>query len=452
MRRILLVLLAFSLSSMGLAQCPELLGVAAEPVQPDTALSPETLFGDPICLLRETQTFVGNDSGIGLFRLVDRLADMLFVLFTGVALANLAARRSLELAIWFLAKLFLVGMVLGLHIEVRDLAKETWYRTYEFSDTIWQMEDGVADQLKTAIDDAQVLLPTTFGLMGIVKTGGRKLYVRTASEGIESQAGRRARRMLNWAPTLLNIMLYTFLPVIFIYGALIYLSGVQMLLFLVFWKFAVAFLMLPGGGLGIMRRISALYLAALLKVLWLPFMFGILIDLILRQPLRRFSTHLQAGIGSVNDAVADLNARMPQNFADSLSPKQWQAWLESIPATVMDSLGGVLTIVIGWVLGFLMMLVLLGVGIWLMQQTSGVITSVVGGFGGSGAIPNPVAKTLQMIQQRHYVEQLKGQKEGSQDTAQRGLPSGSSTNEEPRRNQPPPQTTKEGTYYKEMKW
>ena len=118
----------------------------------------------------------------------------------------------------------------------------------------------------------------------------------------------------------------------------------------------------------------------------------------------------------------------------------------------MDSLGGVLTIVIGWVLGFLMMLVLLGVSIWLMQQTSGVITSIVGGFGGSGAIPNPVAKTLQMIQQRHYVEQLKGQKEGSQDTAQRGLPSSSSTTEEPRRNQPPPQTTKEGTYYKEMKW
>ena len=225
----------------------------------------------------------------------------------------------------------------------------------------------------------------------------------------------------------------------------------QLLLFLVFWKFAVAFLMLPGGGLGIMRRLSAIYLAALLKVLWLPFMFGILIDLILRQPLRRFSTHLQAGIGSVNDAVADLNARMPRNFS-SFSPRQWQTWLESIPATVMDSLGGVLTIVIGWVLGFLMILVLLGVGIWLMQQTSGVITSVVGGFGGSGAIPNPVAKTLQMIQQRHYVEQLKGRKEGSQDMAQRGLPSSSSTNEEPRRNQPPPQATKEGTYYKEMKW
>ena len=451
MRRILLVLLALSLGSIGLAQCPEFLGVAAEPVEPDTALSPETLFGDPICLLRETQTFIGNDSGIGLFRLVDRLADVLFVLFTGVAVVNLAARRSLELAIWFLAKLFLVGMVLGLHVETRDLAKETWYRTYEFSDSVWRMDGGVADQLKTAIDDAQVLLPTTFGLVGIVKTGGRKLYVRTASEGIESQAGRRARRMLNWAPTLLNIMLYTFLPVIFIYGALIYLSGVQLLLFLVFWKFAVAFLMLPGGGLGIMRRLSAIYLAALLKVLWLPFMFGILIDLILRQPLRRFSTHLQAGIGSVNDAVADLNARMPRNFS-SFSPRQWQAWLESIPATVMDSLGGVLTIVIGWVLGFLMMLVLLGVGIWLMQQTSGIITSVVGGFGGSGAVPNPVAKTIQMIQQRHYVEQLKSKSEGSQDATQRGLPSSSSTTEEPRRNQPPPQTTKEGTYYKEMKW
>ncbi len=296
-------------------------------------------------------------------------------------------------------------MLFGLHVEVRDLAKETWYRTYEFSDEVWKMPGGVAEQLKTAVDEAEILFPTTFGLVGIVKTGGRKLLIKTASEGIESQMGRRARNLLNWAPTLLNFMLYAFLPVIFIYGALIYLSGIQMLIFLLFWKLVVAFLMLPGGGLGMMRRLVAVYITALIKVLWLPFMFGILIDLTLRQPMRRFNEHLQAGLDNINTAVADLNTRIPQNLPQALSPREWQEWLNSIPNAIMDSLGGVLTIIIGWVLGFVMMLVLLGVGIWLMQQTSGVVTSLAGGFSGGGVVPNVLGRAAQLVQQRLSLNQ-----------------------------------------------
>ena len=318
----------------------------------------------------------------------------------------LVGKRSLELSLWFLVKLFIVGMILGLHVEIRDLAKETWYRTYEFSDQVWRMEGGVSEQLKDAVNDVQILLPTTFGLLGLLKTGGRNLTIRTASEGIESQMGREARKLLNWVPTLLNIMLYAIMPIIFIYGALIYLSGIQMLVFLVFFKLAAAFLMLPGGGLGMLRRLSAVYLAALIKVLWLPFMFGILIDLVLRQPMRRFGEHLQAGISKVNEAVKDLNARMPASVREALSPREWQDWLEAIPDTIMTGLGGVLTIMIGWILGFVMILILLGVGIWLMQQASGVITAMVGGFGGAGAIPNPVAQTVKMVQQRIYMNRL----------------------------------------------
>jgi hypothetical protein len=319
---------------------------------------------------------------------------------------NLAERGRLELTVWFPAKLFLVGMLFGLDVEVRDLVKNTWYRTYEFSDDVWKRDGGVADQLETTLSDAAIVFPTAFGLVGIVKAGGRKLLVKTAAEGIESQASRRASKLLSWAPTLLNFMLYAFLPVIFVYGALIYLSGIQMLVFLLFWKLAVAFLMLPGGGLGMMRRLNAVYVAALIKVLWLPFMFAILIDLTLRQPMRRFNEHLQTGIDAINRAVADLNARVPSGIAESLSPEQWREWLESIPNAVMDGLGGVLTIIVGWVIGFVMMLVLLGVGIWLMQQTSGVVTSLVGGFGGGGAMPNVLSRTAQMIQQRLYVNRL----------------------------------------------
>jgi hypothetical protein len=216
-------------------------------------------------------------------------------------------------------------------------------------------------------------------------------------------------------------MLYTFLPVIFIYGALIYLSGIQMLVFLVFFKLAAAFLMLPFGGLGMMRRLIGVYVAALLKVLWLPFMFAILIDLTLRQPMRRFNAHLQVGLDSVNSAVADLNARMPTSITESLSPREWQDWLNSIPSAVMESLGGILTIIIGWILGFVMMLVLLGVGIWLMQQTSGFITAIVGGFGGSGAVPNPIAKAAQLVQQRIYMNRVSNQRE-LQNTSPKYLP------------------------------
>jgi hypothetical protein len=208
-------------------------------------------------------------------------------------------------------------------------------------------------------------------------------------------------------------MLYAFLPVIFVYGALIYLSGIQMLVFLVFFKLAAAFLMLPFGGLGMMRRLVGVYVAALLKVLWLPFMFAILIDLTLRQPMRRFNGHLQAGLDSVNTAVADLNSRMPTSITEALSPREWQDWLNSIPSVVMKSLGGILTIIIGWILGFVMMLVLLGVGIWLMQQTSGFITALVGGFGGSGAVPNPLAKAAQLVQHRVVANRSTHQREVS---------------------------------------
>jgi hypothetical protein len=401
-----LIVLALFLASSSLAQCPEFLGYQPVSLDIDNILGPETLFGDPICLLRQTQVFMGNDTGVGLFRIVDRFANILFVVFTAIAAASLAARRSLELTLWFLAKLFLVGLLFGLDVEVRDLVKNTWYRTYEFSDDVWKRDGGVADQLESTLTDAAIVFPTAFGLVGIVKAGGRKLLIKTAAEGIESQASRRASKLLSWAPTLLNFMLYAFLPVIFVYGALIYLSGIQMLVFLLFWKLAVAFLMLPGGGLGMMRRLSAVYVAALIKVLWLPFMFAILIDLTLRQPMRRFNEHLQTGLDAINGAVADLNARVPTGVAESLSPGEWREWLESIPNAIMDSLGGVLTIIIGWIIGFVMMLVLLGVGIWLMQQTSGVVTSLVGGFGGGGAVPNVLSRAAQMVQQRIYYNRL----------------------------------------------
>jgi hypothetical protein len=431
-----LIILVLFLASSSLAQCPEFLGYQPVSLDIDNILGPETLFGDPICLLRQTQVFMGNDTGIGLFGIVDGFANILFVVFTAIAAASLAARRSLELTLWFLAKLFLVGMLFGLDVEVRDLVKNTWYRTYEFSDDVWKRDGGVADQLETTLSDAAIVFPTAFGLVGIVKAGGRKLLVKTAAEGIESQASRRASKLLSWAPTLLNFMLYAFLPVIFVYGALIYLSGIQMLVFLLFWKLAVAFLMLPGGGLGMMRRLSAVYVAALIKVLWLPFMFAILIDLTLRQPMRRFNEHLQAGIDAINSAVADLNSRVPSGIAESLSPGQWREWLESIPNAVMDSLGGVLTIIIGWVIGFVMMLVLLGVGIWLMQQTSGVVTSLVGGFGGGGAVPNVLSRTAQMIQQRsHYNRLAERRNELPSDTPRQLPPPGGQASSE-RRTQP----------------
>jgi hypothetical protein len=426
----LVVLLMLALATVSLAQskCPEFLGNQTTPLEWDNILGPETLFGDPVCLLRETQVFLGNSTGIGLFNIVDRFANILFLVFTGVALINLAARNSLELSLWFLAKLFIVGMVFGLSTEIRDLTKNTWYSTYEFSDNVWHMPGGVSEQLKSAVDEAEILFPTTFGLVGIVKTGGRKLLVTTATEGIESQMGRRARKLLNWAPTLLNFMLYAFLPVIFIYGALIYLSGIQMLVFLVFFKLAAAFLMLPFGGLGMMRRLVGVYVAALLKVLWLPFMFAILIDLTLRQPMRRFNGHLQAGLDSVNTAVADLNSRMPTSITAALSPREWQDWLNSIPSAVMESLGGILTIIIGWILGFVMMLVLLGVGIWLMQQTSGFITALVGGFGGSGSVPNPLAKAAQLVQHRGFMNRISNQRnELSSDTPKYLPPPGGSS-------------------------
>jgi hypothetical protein len=429
--RQLVIIFALVLGSAALAQCPEFLGNDPAPLDWDNILGPETLFGDPICLLRETQVFIGNATGVGLFAIVDRFANVLFIVFTGIALVNLAARNSLELSLWFLAKLFIVGMVFGLSVEIRDLTKETWYRTYEFSDNVWHMPGGVSEQLKTAVDEAEILFPTTFGLVGIVKTGGRKLLIKTASEGIESQMGRQARKLLNWAPTLLNFMLYAFLPVIFIYGALIYLSGIQMLVFLVFFKLAAAFLMLPFGGLGMMRRLVGVYVAAILKVLWLPFMFGILIDLTLRQPMRRFNSHLQAGLDSVNTAVADLNARMPASITEALSPREWQEWLNSIPITVMESLGGILTIIIGWILGFVMMLVLLGVGIWLMQQTSGFITAIVGGFGGSGAVPNPLTKAAQLVQHRVFMNRISNQRNESSSSTPKYLPpSGGSSQKE----------------------
>jgi hypothetical protein len=429
MKRLVIIFLVMLLGAAS-AQCPEFLGNEPAPLDWDNILGPETLFGDPVCLLQETQVFLGNATGVGLFSIVDRFANILFLVFTGIALVNLAARNSLELSLWFLAKLFIVGMVFGLSVEIRDLAKNTWYSTYEFSDNVWHMPGGVSEQLKTAVDEAEILFPTTFGLVGIVKTGGRKLLVKTASEGIESQMGRQARKVLNWAPTLLNFMLYAFLPVIFVYGALIYLSGIQMLVFLVFFKLGAAFLMLPFGGLGMMRRLVGVYVAALLKVLWLPFMFAILIDLTLRQPMRRFNAHLQVGLDSVNTAVADLNTRMPASITEALSPREWQEWLNSIPTAVMESLGGILTIIIGWILGFVMMLVLLGVGIWLMQQTSGFITAIVGGFGGSGAVPNPLTKAAQLVQQRVFMNRVSGQREVSSSSPTYSPPPGGSSQKE----------------------
>jgi hypothetical protein len=148
--------------------------------------------------------------------------------------------------------------------------------------------------------------------------------------------------------------------------------------------------------------------------------------------MRRFNEHLQAGLDTINTAVADLNTRIPQSLPEALSPKQWQEWLSSIPNTIMESLGGVLTIIIGWVLGFVMMLVLLGVGIWLMQQTSGVVTSLVGGFSGGGVVPNVLGRTAQLVQQRLYLNRVNQRQELPSSVPKQLPPSGGQAHDERR--------------------
>ncbi len=92
----LLIVLVLAVGSAALAQCPEFLGNELAPLDWNNILGPETLFGDPVCLLRETQVFMGNITGVGIFRIVDRFANILFILFTAIAVVNLAAKRSLR--------------------------------------------------------------------------------------------------------------------------------------------------------------------------------------------------------------------------------------------------------------------------------------------------------------------------------------------------------------------
>lgn len=142
---------------------------------------------------------------------------------------------------------------------------------------------------------------------------------------------------------------------------------------------AGALLMLPSGS-STTRRWLGMYVAALFTVIFLPVVFGIAVDLGMVQPLARMGAHMQDALDQFTTAAEGL--ALPAG-AEMWRVAQWQAWLESVPDSVLNALGGVVSILLGWLLSLAALIVGMLVGVYLLLNLLGLIGGFMGGAGGS---------------------------------------------------------------------
>ena len=131
-----------------------------------------------------------------------------------------------------------------------------------------------------------------------------------------------------------------------------------------------------------MSRWLGMYLAALFTVIFLPILFGIAVDLGMVQPLVRMSTHMQEALSQFSDAAEAL--ALPSG-AEAWRIAQWQDWLQGIPDSMLSALGGIVSILLGWLLSLVALIVGMLVGVYLLMNLPGFVGGFIGGIGASAA-------------------------------------------------------------------
>ena len=329
---------------------------------------------DPVAWYKRTSDVI---TGTGLNTQVETLGyALVFTLFAYGALRASYYSRSSEFAALF-GRLLLAGAILLSLTPIRSVLHGTWVSAFGWSSGIF---GDVQEELVDAAGGVSLLLAPFFAAGAVVQTAGRRVAQEAAEAAVEvgasSVAGAASR-----ASRYMNGVLLLFFPLFGMYAVLVYASGFVVLLGMLLLPLAGALIMLPNGASWISRWLG-MYVGALFTIIFLPIIFGIAIDLGMVQPLAQMGTHMQDALTQFGDAAQALNV---PSGAEVWKVGEWQNWLQGIPDSLLSLLGGITSILLGWLLSLVGLIVGMLIGVYLLMNLQGLIGGFIGGVGASAA-------------------------------------------------------------------
>lgn len=339
---------------------------------PHASASTPWFLPDPVAWYRRTNDVI---TGSGLHTQVETLGyALVFTLFAYSAVRASYYARSAEFGALF-GRLLLAAALLLAMTPIRSALHGTWVAAFEWSSGLF---GEVQDELIENADEVALLLAPFFTAGAAVNYLGRKVATKAAVAAVEAGASTTAS-LTSRATGYMNGVLLLFFPLFGMYAALVYASGFVVLLSMLFLPLAGALLLLPNGA-SWMSRWLGMYTAALFTVIFLPIIFGIAVDLGMVQPMARLGVHMQDALTRFSEAAAVLT--LPSG-AEVWRIAQWQAWLQNIPDSLLSALGGIVSILLGWLLSLVALVVGMLIGVYLLMNLPGFVGGFIGGIGAS---------------------------------------------------------------------
>jgi len=384
-------ILLFFVLSTALAVCQPFNIGSPITININDPISIDKFIGSPVCWIAETFQTIGVDYDIdGKFRII---AGALAVIFLSLQTYRLMLSGSLDKLSGLVIRVLVVTILIGTGAGLTSAMQDMWTQTYNASQTRWSGTGGYSDDIKQLIDSVALLLPEAFYVGATVEVGGS---TPTAEAGSGVLNGGNAISVISVLTNLATILILTpFMA----YGAIMYLAGLQLLVVIVFWDICVVFILLPEG-FGWFKRLIGQYVSSILKVLLVPFMFGIVIEMGLSRPLANMAAYLQVGLNDINTTITQIQNAMPNNaLASSLNifNQNWENFMATVPASIGDILKSIITILMGWLMAIIGCILGLGIALYILNQFAGLITSIFGGFAGGGSVGNPVAQVMNVM-------------------------------------------------------
>ena len=389
MKRLLFVLFLLFIASTSQAACA-LYDAGRVSIDLNVPLSIDRFVGSPVCWLKDTYTWVGRTANLDFYFRTIAYAIACILLVSQIL--KLMGSGSLNLMTGLIIRTVIVVFLCAGSTGILNFMQEQWIGLYDAGQAKWTRAGGYSDEINGLITDVTNMLPSALAYGAVAKMGGLDAN-QDAGGGYYSLETNRELSIVTIATNLITILMMTpFLA----YAALMYLSGLQLLIVLLFWEVCVVFILLPDG-IGWFRRLIGQYLSAMLKVLFLPFLFATVIDIGLRRPLYSFKSYLEAGLNDMQAVAGIVAGYMPKNVLLSIGTGQWDELARQLPLAIGALMGTLVTVVIGWLIAIMGLIIGMSVGIYIMNQFSGLITSIFGGFSGGGSLGHPARQMMQTV-------------------------------------------------------
>ena len=333
----------------------------------------DLVMGDPLTWLSETMAAV-VDLGLrgGVVNLALAITWLAFA--AGMYEVYTSFRKVVPL---FVRVCVATLLITGVDAQ-RDWLYITWAGVYNWSNGIWATE--VEQELLTATTSAAALTIPAMGIMGIAKAGMASVAKRVAGNGGAKVGAEVGQQAVGKAIGYLNWTTWLFIPLLAIYAATVYTSGLIVILAMVFLPLSGAFLVVPGGVAWITLWVRN-YATALFTVVFMPIVFKIAVRVGLIYPLNELSSGLQT-------FVDDFNANSSNFWSEA-----GKFWLSPIAyltgATTEFNLIGSVTMFAGSYLMFIgTMIVGMLIGAGLIMNVQRNVAAFIGSFGAGAGVPS----------------------------------------------------------------